>query len=192
MAHLELWLLQQAVEQLTPVTATPPMVTTCMQLLQSAATQAGHLHMAGGFDTTAFEAACAAARAGVDAAVKQRVALAASAYQLPPDQLAAAASSNLWRLPEGTLPDIQQPRQRQGLASSAKEQAAANLGTLSVIKPGATQQLEQLLPHLLSELQQVLEKDREEAGVVLQLQHVPWNVSCSAWPWQVSTSLCVY
>jgi hypothetical protein len=171
-AHYELWLLQQQVQQLTPATATTPMVTTCMQLLQSAVTQAGHLHMAGSFDAAAFEAACTTARAEVEAAVQQRALLAASANQLPPEQLAAAGSRNFWRLPQGVLPGkVQLPKKEAG-ANSARQRAADNLGTISIAQPVKGGTVQALLPCLLSQLQQALQLSAEVDESTLQLQHV--------------------
>ncbi|WIA08443.1 hypothetical protein OEZ85_007880 [Tetradesmus obliquus] len=57
MAHFELWLLQGELQQLSPATATAAKLTDCMVMLESVATKAAALAMAG-HDITGFEAAC--------------------------------------------------------------------------------------------------------------------------------------
>jgi hypothetical protein len=171
MAHYELWLLQQLVQQVTAATADAPLVTTCMQLLQSVVIKAGHLHMSGSMDVTALEAACEAARRQLEAAVAERALFAASAYQLPCEQLQGAGAADLWRLPTGVLPAVVQPAKKEdGIA--AQQLAAQNLGTFSVIKPGEGAQLPELLPLLLSKLQEVCGLDPSATGAAPQLQQV--------------------
>jgi transposase-like protein len=173
MAHFELWLLQQLVQQqVTPASADAGLVTTCMQLLQAVATKAGHQHLSGALDVTALEAAITAMRGHLEAAVAGRALLAASTHQLPPEQLQEAAADSHWQLPVGVLPAVVQPAEEAGGMATARQRATQNLGTLSIIKPAEQVQLQETLSTLLSQLQGACKLDAAAAGTALQLQQV--------------------
>jgi hypothetical protein len=160
MAHYELWLLQRQLQQLTPATVTAATLTDCMVMLESVATKAAALVMAG-HDMAAFEAACAAARQKLDVAAAKRALQEAQKYQLPASALAADSGSGTasssssstsvgtWRLPRGSLPTAAAPAGSASGLDAAKRAAAAALGSLPVgPTPGGSAlgpQLQQLL-----------------------------------------------
>ena len=146
MLQLELWLMQQLVQQLTPGTAVPTAVTACMTMLQSVAGKAAELAVAG-VDVAAVEAACTTARQQVDTAVDQRQLQAVAEFALPHGSIAAAGS---WRLPSGILPAGQPAMQQQQGLAAAQARAEANLRSLEFVETSPSssssilQQLERL------------------------------------------------
>jgi hypothetical protein len=154
MAHFELWLLQEELQALTAEAATAAKLTDCMVMLQSVIIKAAALAMAG-HDVAVMEAACGAARQHLQEAATERALQAAHKFKLPADALSAAASSSsssssgagTWRLPEGMLPAAAAPEGAAFGLDTAKQAAAAALGSLPVGPSSGTlgQQLQQLL-----------------------------------------------
>jgi hypothetical protein len=143
MAHFELWLLQEELQQLTPDTATAAKLTDCMVMLESIAVKAAALAMAG-HDMAGFEAACEAARQYMDEAAADRALQAAQKFMLPTASLSAAACSSsssgagTWCLPEGVLPAAAAPEGAALSLAAAKQAAAAALGSFPVGPSGGT------------------------------------------------------
>ncbi|WIA28503.1 hypothetical protein OEZ86_011046 [Tetradesmus obliquus] len=194
MAHFELWLLQGELQQLSPATATAAKLTDCMVMLESVATKAAALAMAG-HDVTGFEAACEAARQEVDDAAAQRALQAAQKFQLPASALAAdvrsgsASSSSsssssssgssvagTWRLPQGVLPAAAAPAGSASGLDAAERAAAAALGSLPVGPGPHSGTLGQMLQQLLQQAAVLSPKIRscDTAGLLLlsSIEHV--------------------
>ncbi|KAG2494612.1 hypothetical protein HYH03_007377 [Edaphochlamys debaryana] len=134
LAHLELWLLQGQLRRLTPDTAGPTAVTNAMHMLECAAAKAAALADEG-HDVSAFEAACASARACIEEAVAQKALRQAQGVELPDEGspgLTGEAS-----LPGGTLPERLEPRADEGGLDAARRRAAANLGSVPLLPPGS-------------------------------------------------------
>ncbi|KAG2501267.1 hypothetical protein HYH03_001073 [Edaphochlamys debaryana] len=132
LAHLELWLLQSQMRRLAPDTAGPVAVTNAVHMLESAARKAAAL-ADDGHDVSAFEAACASARACIEEAVAQRALWQAKGFELPAEgspSLTGKATS-----PTGTLPQRLQPRTEEGGLEAARQRAALNLGSVPVFQP---------------------------------------------------------
>ena len=165
MAHMDLWLLQRQLELMTAVTATPEAINCCMQMLESAARKAAALALEG-HDVSGYEAACASARAHIEAAAAERALQVALKYQLPPAEELMGASKHLgnWEVPKGVIPPPHEVNLEQEGLAAARKRAEKNLGSLKVMEGGKP--LREALPMLLQLLQQRQQGVRGFAGAV--------------------------
>ncbi|KAG2492053.1 hypothetical protein HYH03_009551 [Edaphochlamys debaryana] len=134
LAHLELWLLQGQLRRLTSNTAGPTAVTNAMHMLECAAGMAAALADEG-HDVSAFEAACASARACIEEAVAQRALRQAQGFELPDE--GSPGLTGEAALPGGTLPERLEPRTEEGGLEAARRRAAINLGSVPLLFPGS-------------------------------------------------------
>lgn len=128
-AHLHLWLLQKQVKLISPATATAQALNAAVQMLQTAARQAGKLATCG-HDMAHFDAACQAARHALDGAAAERAQRAADYFTLP---LLGGACLGSYRCPRGTVPPTTSARKEGSGLEQVKQRAALNLGSLPVL-----------------------------------------------------------
>lgn len=176
-AHLHLWLMQRQVALLRPELATARVLSAAMLMLQAVAGRAAALAEAG-HAVEHFEAACASARAAIEAAQAERMQAAAEAARLPP--LAGDSSPcgpGSWRLPRGTLPPVRPPQRDGGGREAAVERQDRNLGCLPLptsVEPSFAALLEVLQSHRLQQ-----EGDRQAQHALCLVERRLFGLSAS-------------
>ena len=148
LAHLDLWLLRRQLQVIRAASATPLMLTAAMQMLGAAAAKAAAL-ADDGYDMSAFEAACREAEQHLRSVAGERALTEARSFDLPATSEPPAALLGSCSLPCGVLPDAFAPHANESGLAAAKQRAARNLGSLSLLPGGAEVPFGQVLAFLV-------------------------------------------